>query len=153
VAKFRFSLETLLRHREEIEQQERDELFRRNYKYQVELNNLNALTAQLQQTMKELSLRQSENAPCQELDFYYRYIARLNHEIKESEKRLTQLQSEAQSQKEAVIEATKKRKILATIRAKKEKEFLAAVEKQEQKDIDELVVTRYAGKETYAGGK
>jgi flagellar export protein FliJ len=153
VATFRFGLETLLRHREEIEQKELDELFRRTYKYQIEVNKYNDLSSQLQQTMKELSQRQSENAPHRELDYYHLYLRRLTQEIKESEKRLTLLQSEVQSQKEAVVEAAKKRKTLATMRAKKEKEFLTAVEKQEQKEIDELVVTRYAGKETYAGNE
>jgi flagellar protein FliJ len=147
LAKFRFGLETLLQYREDVEQKERDELFRRTYQYQVEIQKRNELTVKFQETMNELSQKQSENAPHSELDFFYRYLNRLTQEIKESEKRLSQLHTEVQSQKEAVIEATKKKKTLATMRAKKKVEFMAAVDSQEQKEIDELVVNRYTSRE------
>jgi flagellar protein FliJ len=142
--KFNFSLETLLRYREDTEQRARDELFRITYKHQVELNHRNSLTAKFQETMNEISLKCEKNAIDEELNWSYLYLNRLTHEIKECEKRLTQLRSEVQAQKEVVIEAAKKRKALASMKAKKEKEFLIAMERQEQKEIDDLVVTRYA---------
>jgi flagellar export protein FliJ len=143
VPKFKFSLETLLRHREDIEQRERDELLRLTYKYQVELVNRNGLTAKYQETMEEIALKCARNAIDEELSWFYLYLNRLTHEIKECEARLTKLKSEVQAQKEAVVEASKKRKTLASLKAKKEKEFTFAMEKQEQKEIDDLVVTRY----------
>ena len=144
MAKFIFNLETLLRHREDTEQRERDELMRINYKHQVEVNHRNSLSAKFQETMNDIAQRCQTNAIDEELNWSYSYLNRLTHEIRESEKRLTQLQSEVQAQKEVVIEAAKKRKTLASLRAKKEKEFLVALDKQEQKEIDDLVVTRYA---------
>jgi flagellar protein FliJ len=147
LARFRFSLETLLQYREDVEQKERDELFRRTYRCQVESQKRNELTAQFQKTMNELSQKRSENAAHRELDLFYKYLNRLTQEIKESEKRLERMQAEVQSQKEAVIDATMKKKTLATMREKKKRNFMAAVDSQEQKDIDELVVTRYTGKE------
>jgi len=148
LAKFRFGLETLLRHREGIEQREKDEFSRRTYRYQIELRKRLDLSAALQETMKELSLKQSENAPHQELDYFCLYLNRLNQEIRESEKRLVRLQSEVQSQKEVLVEVTKKRKTLTAMRTKKEAEHRIALERLEQKEIDELVVTRYAGRES-----
>jgi flagellar export protein FliJ len=148
LAKFQFNLETLLRHREDIEQKERDELFRLTYKYQLELSNRDHLTGKFQETMNELSLKQAENSVHRELTYFYLYLKRLNYEIGECEKRLCQLQSEVQAQKEVVIEASKKRKTLATMKGKKEKEHILASEKQEQKEIDELVVTRYTTRES-----
>lgn len=142
--KFTFTLETLLRHREDIEQRERDALLRMNYKYQVELDHRNDLTARFHETMKEIALKCEKNDIDQELNWYYLYLNRLTYEIGESEKRLLQLQAEIQAQKEIVIEAAKKRKTLASMKAKKEKEFIFEMEKQEQKTIDDLVVTRYA---------
>jgi flagellar export protein FliJ len=146
LAKFRFGLETLLHYREDLEQRERDELLRRTYKYQVEIQKHSELTAKFQEIMKELSQKRSENAPHNELDFFYKYLNRLSLEIKASDKRMVELQAEVQSQKEVVIEASKKKKTLATMRTKKEREFIAAVDRQEQKEVDELVVTRYANK-------
>jgi len=143
LAKFRFELETLLRHKEDVEQKERDELFRRTYQQQMESRNRELLAAKFQEIANELSQKRSENAPHEEIEYFYLYLNRLTQEIKESEKRLSKLQSEVQAQKEAVIEATKQRKTLATMRAKKEVEFKLAQEREEQKEIDELVVTRY----------
>jgi flagellar protein FliJ len=143
LAKFVFSLETLLQHRERIEQRERDELFRLNYKYQVELHNLEILIDNLKKTMEDLSRMQAEKPVSQELNCFYLYISRLGQEIKESKERLSKLEQDVQKQKESVIEASKKRKVLASLKTKKEKEFIFAVEKQEQKEIDELMATRH----------
>lgn len=146
--KFQFNLETLLRHREEIEQKEKDELLRLTYQYQTELNHRYGLSLKFRDTMEELSLQRSENRENQELNLYYLYLNRLTLEIGQSEKRLAELQAQVQAQKEAVIEASKKRKALTSLRSKREKEFAAAVEKQEQKEVDDLVLTRYGTRES-----
>lgn len=148
MAKFHFSLETLLRHREDLEQIERDELMRRTYKYQMELSHCDELKAKFQQVIQELAQKQTENPEHHELNGYFLYLGRLNQEIDECEKRLSQLQSEVQAQTEAVIEASIKRKTLASMRDKKEKAFITAQEKQYQKEIDELIVIRYTRKES-----
>jgi flagellar FliJ protein len=147
LAKFRFGLQTLLQHREDVEEKERDELFRRTYHYQVEFQRRNELAMKFQETMRELSQKRSENIPHRELDFFYKYLDRLTREIRESEKRLLKLHTEVQSQKEVAIEASKNKKTLATMRAKKKQEFIAALDSQEQKDVDELIITRYTSKD------
>ena len=145
--KFRFSLETLLRHRENLEQNARDELLRLIYNYQVELGRRDELRAKFQETMKELSLKLAENTASEELAWFYLYLNRLTQEIRQSTKRLEQLDSKVQAQKTVVIEASKKRKTLDLMKAKKERQFAFALEKQEQKEIDELVVTRFSSRE------
>jgi flagellar protein FliJ len=146
LAKFVFGLQTLLQHRERIEQRERDELFRRIYNYQIELKNKNGLGVRLKETMEELSRKQVEDTASPELNWFYLYIDRLRLEIQESEKKLLQIDSGVQEQKKIVVDASKNKKTLVSLRAKQEKEFALALDKQEQKEIDELVVTRYAGK-------
>jgi flagellar export protein FliJ len=146
LTRFVFNLETLLRHREDVEQKERDILFRLTYKYQMELKHREDLAVKFQETMKELGLKRAENPGHQELVWFYLYVDRLTDEIRGCEKLLSQLRSEIQAQKEVVIEASKKRKTLTAMKAKKEKAYMVAQEKQEQKEVDELVITRYAGK-------
>jgi flagellar protein FliJ len=146
LAKFVFGLETLLQHRERIEQRERDELFRRIYNYQLELQNRNRLDVRLKETMDELGRKQTEDNPCFELNWFYLYINRLRQEIQESEKKLMQFDLGVQEQKKTVVEASKQKKTLVSLKAKQEREFVLALEKQEQKEIDELVVTRYTTK-------
>ncbi len=146
MAKFIFSLQTLLQYRERIEQRERDELFRLHYRYQLELQNRDRLAASLLKTREDLSGKQAENPVNQELDWFYLFMERLGLEIRESEKQLAQLDLEIQKQKESVLEASKKKETLASLKAKRKKEFVFALEKQEQKEIDDLVSTRYANK-------
>ncbi len=144
--KFRFNLETLLRHREDLEQKERDALLRVNYKYETELRHRDGLVAKFRETMNELAQKQSSNMDPKELNWFHMYLHRLTHEIRESEKRLAVLEKEVQTQKEAVIEASKKKKVLASLKEKKAKEFTVEMDKQEQKEIDDLVVTRYSAR-------
>ncbi len=148
MAKFVFNLETLLQHRERLEQRERDELFRLNYKYQVEFRKQESLKERLQETRNELCQKQTESPDNQELNWFHLYISRLKQEIRESDKKLAQINQEIQKQKERVLEAAKNKKALASLRAKKEKEFFFTLEKQEQKEMDELVATRYSRKDS-----
>jgi flagellar FliJ protein len=147
MARFLFSLETLLRHREDLEQKERDELFRLNYKYETELRHRDGLMLKLRETMEELSRKRLENPGDEELKWFDLYMNRLNREIHESTQRLSKLQAEVQAQKEAVVEAAKNRKVLASLKNKRQKEFTFAAEKQEQKEVDDLVVTRFGKRE------
>lgn len=143
---FKFSLETLLRHREDLEQKARDELLRVTYHYQMELRHRDELRAKFQDTMKELSQKRAENAVNHEVNWFYLYLNRLTQEIQQSLKKLAQLEAEVQAQKLVVIEASKKRKTLDLMKAKKAKQFVFALEKQEQKEIDDLVATRFTGR-------
>jgi flagellar protein FliJ len=147
LAKFRFSLETLLRHREDVEQLERDELMRRTYKHQLELNHREELNNTILQTIQALIQKQTENPQNYELSSYRLYLSRLRHEMDECEKRLNQLQEEVQAQTETVIQASIKRKTLASMKDKKKTAFMIEQEKQDQKEIDELVVIRYTSKD------
>jgi len=142
--KFKYSLETLLKYREGIEERERDELNRLMYKHQVETNIRNGLSAKLQETIRDMASVCADRSRDRELNWFHLYVNRLTLEIGESEKRLTKLESEIRAQKEAVIEASKNRKTLASMKAKKEREFLLELDRLEQKETDELVITRYA---------
>jgi flagellar export protein FliJ len=144
LAKFRFSLEVLLKHREDIEQRERDALFRANYAYQVALRDREQLENKRIHTMKELALKQEENTQPLELNWFHLYLNRLQYEIEECEKRITALDAKVQAQKKIVIEATRKKKVLSALKSKQEKEFIAALDKKEQKEVEEWVATRYA---------
>lgn len=147
MGKFKYNLETLLRYREELEDRERDALHRLTYICQVEGNIRNGLASKLRETMQDMVSMCADNSSDHELTWFHRYLNRLTLEIGESDKRLAQLKSEIQAQKEALIEASKKRKMLASMKAKKEKEFLVELDRREQRDIDDLVITRYAKSE------
>ncbi len=144
--KFVFNLETLLQHRINLEEKERNELARLKFLLQTEINHRNELLGELKRTSRELSRLQNENGDAREADLYYRYEDRMRHEIELSDKKILQLEKDLQAQKLAVIEATKKKKVLDSLKARKQKEYDLAVERQGQKTIDEIVVTRFARK-------
>jgi flagellar export protein FliJ len=146
LAKFRFNLEVLLKHREDIEQKERDELLRIRYAYQVARGELEQLEIKRSQTMKDLALKQTEKADSRDMNWFYLYLNRLHTEIEELKKRLIELDSQVQAQKTVVIEATKKRKVLSILRSKRKKEFIRALDKKEQKEVDEWITARYAAR-------
>ncbi|HYK88135.1 MAG TPA: flagellar export protein FliJ [Acidobacteriota bacterium] len=145
--KFVFNLETLLQHRITVEEKERNELRRLQYLFQTEINHRNTLHNRLGETALELSQLQSGNATDSgEVEWFCLYMDRMRHEIALSDKRIAQLEQDLQAQKVAVIEATKKTKVLDSLKTRKQKEYSLAVERQGQKAIDEIVVTRFARK-------
>lgn len=141
---FIYSLETLLRYRESIEERERDELHRLTYNHQIEDNIRKGAAAKLLETMHNMVALCANKSTDQELTWFHLYLKRLTREIGESDKRLAQLKSAIEAQKEVVIKASKNRKTLASMKEKKEKEFFVELGRREQKEIDDLVVTRYS---------
>jgi len=146
--KFSFKLETLLQYRTNIEEKERLALSRLNFMLQAEIGQRERLRAIERETLAQLTLERSGAGQEAESRWYYPYLDRLRLEIERSSLRITNLEKEVDAQKLVVIEASKKKKVLDTLKTKRVKEFTAAVEKQEQKAVDEIVVTRYAHKES-----
>jgi flagellar FliJ protein len=143
MAKFRFNLQMLLQHREDIEQDARDELMRRSFRLQSEQQNLEELKIKSKTTAHEMAAKQGENLAHGELGEYRLYLKRLLVETENSEKSIVKLRAAVEEQKRAVIEASKKRKTLSSLRDKREKVFNIEQEKSWQKEMDDLVVVRY----------
>jgi flagellar protein FliJ len=141
---FTYSLETLLRHRKQIEEREREKLHRLNYQHQVESNIRKELASRLQETMKDLAAMCADKSRDKELTWFRLYLNRLTREISKSDMGLARLKDAVAAQKDVVMEASKSQKILASMKAKKEKEFFLEMGRQEQKEIDDLVVTQYS---------
>ena len=143
MAKFRFSLQTLLRYREDAEQAARDEMMLRLYRQQQEQQKLDGLRSTRIETSEEMAQKQMEDTAYGELIYYRMYLDRLDYEIENSNKRLVRLRAEVEVQRRVLIEASKKRKTLTSLRDKKQKEFNVAQDKAFQKEIDEIVVIRH----------
>jgi len=143
MAKFRFSLQTLLRRREDMEQAARDEMMMRVSRQQQEQQKLDGLKTRRNETSVEMAEKQMEDTAYNELVYYRMYLDRLDLEIDNSQRRLVRLRAEVEVQRKVLVEASKKRKTLTSLRDKKQKEFNLAVDKAFQKEIDDLVVIRH----------
>ena len=141
--KFRFSLQTLLRYREDAEQAARDEMMLRVSRQQQEQQKLDDLKSRRAETSAEMAAKQMEDTAYDELVFYRMYLDRLDYEIENSNRRLVRLKAEVEVQRKVLVEASKKRKTLTSLREKKEKEFKVILEKTFQKEIDDIVVIRH----------
>ncbi len=144
--RFTFRLETLLRHRRNLEEKERNELYRLRALYQNEANNLQNLHTKQLATLRELAEKRSASADHAEIGWFYTYLDRLRFEMDQVRQRLLQIDKQIQRQKIVVIEATKRKKVLDTLKAKKQRQYTSELEKEEQKAIDEIVVIRYPQK-------
>ncbi len=144
--RFVFNLETLLQHRMNLEEKERNELARIRHSLQSEKEHGDDLRQRLRETAMELSHMQSENADSRETSWFCRYMDRVRHDIEASDKRIIQLEHSLQAQKLAVVEAIKKTKTLGSLKAKRQREYNLLSEKEGQKAIDEIVVTRFVRK-------
>ena len=143
MAKFRFSLQTLLRYREDAEQNALDEMMLRVFRRQQEELKLDDLKNRRNDTSAEMAAKQQEDTAYGELIYYRMYLDRLDYEIENSNRRLVRLKAEVEVQRKMLVEASKKRKTLTSLRDKKEKEFNFALNKTFQKEIDEMVVLRH----------
>ena len=143
MAKFRFSLQTLLRFREDAEQAARDEMMLRVSRQQQEQQKLDDLRTRRAETSAEMAEKQMEDTAYGELIYYRMYLDRLDYEIENSHRRLVRLRAEVELQRKILVEASKKRKTLTSLREKKENEFNLALEKTFQKEIDDIVITRH----------
>ena len=148
MAKFRFSLQALLKRREDVEQAARDEMMLRVSRQQQEQQKLDDLRNRRNETAVEMAGKQQEDTAYGELIYYRMYLDRLDLEIENSHRRLVRLKAEVEIQRKILVEASKKRKTLSSLRDKKEKEFKLALEKTFQKEIDDIVVLRHSHKQT-----
>jgi flagellar FliJ protein len=148
VKKFSFGLETLLNYRITIEEKERLALSRLILKMQTERKERDRLRAKRDETMAERTRMRGAKENDADAYWYNTYVDRLESQIKKCGERMAQIQKELDAQKTVVISARKNRKVLDTLKAKKAKEHTAAVEKLEQKTVDEIVITRYANRES-----
>jgi len=143
MAKFRFSLQVLLRRREDAEQVARDEMMLRVSRQQQEQQKLDDFKNRRAENAAEMAAKQLDNNAYGELIYYRMYIDRLDLEIENSHRRLVRLRAEVEVQRKVLVEASKKRKTLASLREKKEKAFNFEQAKIFQKEIDDIVVIRH----------
>jgi flagellar protein FliJ len=142
--KFAFRLETLLQHRIKIEEKERDKFSLLRAELLAELSRKEKLGAQQAETLSELLLQKSCASDSQEIGWFYRFLDRLAHEIKRSYQRVVELERSVEAQKQVMIEASRKKQMIENLKKKRQREYLVAMEREDQKNIDEIVVTRFA---------
>ncbi len=141
--RFAFRLETVLRHRKNLEEKERIELFRLVSLLNQKLDQMKRLQDKTDETILELTGKELDDFEHTEISWFDTYLEHLRRETGKCRKQISQLEDQIQEQKVALIEASKRKKILDTLKTRREKEYSGRVEKEEQKAADEIVVIRF----------
>jgi flagellar protein FliJ len=145
--KFSFRLESLLQHRNHLEEKERNKFTGIRNQLLVETENIQALRTKQAEALAELGRRKSGICDEQEIKWHYRFLDRIALELEQAARRIAELEGKLEIQKQIMIEAMRDKKMIENLRSKREKEFLTSIERTEQKSVDEIVVTRYAHKQ------
>jgi flagellar export protein FliJ len=141
--KFAFTLETLLRHRKNLEEKERIELSRLYFQRQTEMNRRRELLVRQSDTLTELVQKRLNNADQPEMAWFYLYLGRLQYEIQACSNQIAKLEREIETQRNIVVESSKNTKVLDSLKVKQGRQYQAQIQKLEQKEVDDLVVTRF----------
>jgi flagellar protein FliJ len=141
--RFSFRLETLLRHRKNIEEKERNVLLMLRSQVQKESAHLLELKDRHHETLEGLAQRRNDGADHAEIEWFCAYLNRLKHEQEHSRKKIAALEKDVERQKLVVIEASKQMKVIETLKDKQHKQYVSLLEKVEQKAVDEMVVIRF----------
>ncbi len=141
--RFVFGLEPLLKHRKTLEDNERSALFQIHKRLHNEQQHQKQLQRSYNDTLNELSTNHKHGVEQSEVQWFQKYIDRLSEEIGRSRSRIVEAEQKLVEQKETLVEASRKTKVLEVLKVRREKEYRVRVEKEDAKILDELVITRY----------
>ncbi len=140
---FRFNLETLLKHRRNIEEREKAKLGELNGQVLAATRRLEDLRALRDALVRELSATQSATFNAAELGWYYSYLDWLAREMGSAADRITELSRRLEDQKLILLEASKNKKVLDRLRERKWKQYLQLLEQDERKAAEDFVVMQF----------
>lgn len=141
--KFKFRFETVLKVKEKKEEQLKREFMQLIALKIRQENLLMEIEKERQEKAKEKFNEKQIGTDIQTLIFYEQYTNLLRKQIEETEKRIKELQKEADIKREELIEATKQRKIFERLKQSDFNEFKNLVLKNEQQLLDEIAVNKF----------
>lgn len=143
--KFKFGLQTLLKHRGRVE----DEARRKHLEAKAALNHclgeIKRMYDSIDETRESIAREQTAGGG-NHLEMIRQmelFIKGTQIRIQSERIRARELMQKVEAALEELVEASKDRKILDKLKSRRWEEFRAEVKRKEDKDIDELVTTRF----------
>ena len=141
---FSFRFETLLTTRRHAEETLQKELSEAKRSLATEQALLRESRDTRRRSLLELGRRQGEGFRAADLALFGSYLDRLGREIDARLKRVAAAERRVSQQRQLVVEAMKRRKVLEKLREKDEREFIETHARDERKFIDEVATGRHA---------
>ncbi|MBI5584043.1 MAG: flagellar export protein FliJ [Deltaproteobacteria bacterium] len=142
---FSFRLQSLLNYRRSLEDLAQIRLTEQLQALALQEDRIGHLTRLREDCQQAFQQKTGEPAPVKELVFYLDFQDRSYEQLSRLEEGREKILSEVQRERDRLIVLTKDRKILEKLKERQEKEFLRDLDRKERKQIEDLVVQRYAG--------
>ena len=144
MAKFIFSMQSLLSLKSRMEEQKKQEFGEAINKLEQEKSFLEGLNMEKEHTL--LKLRESVNGKISPTDFknFNNYVEVLKKRIVAQMGVIIETEKYVEKKRLELVEATKERKMLDKLKEKKHEEYIEEEKKQEQKINDEIVSYKYS---------
>lgn len=140
--KFQFRLEpyhNVCRHHEELEEIRLNELLRQKAEIDTALHQ-----AACRKEEAEAELSSQSEILAEEARIYRRYIQSLKEQIQQLREARSKLEARILRQKNALVEATRKRKVMDRLKERRLQEYQQQANRLEQQEADELFLQRQA---------
>jgi len=145
--KFQFKFETVLKVKENKEQELKKELLKLIALKTEQEMMLNDINLEKKRISQEKLNNKSELLNIQSYIFYENYINSLRRQITSIEKVIKELEKRADDKREEVIEASKEKKIFEKLKERHYENFKKLVIQNEQKVLDEIAIGKFNRKE------
>lgn len=136
--RFSFRLQRVLDIREQIRDELRQELVRKNHERDDELQVL----ARLEQESLQIKIEEGGTYSASELVMFGAYSVRLKQLMEQQQQRVAAAIKQVEEAKERYIEASKEAKALEMLRQKRREEYTEQQLKEEGRQLDELAIQR-----------
>ena len=150
---YKFNLQSVLDHRQLIEDNLKKEFSEIKVKVIVEEQLLEVLKRKEMKTIHALKLEQNSGISSQQVVTYHTYINRLFERMTEQEAAIDGIRAEEVKKHGEVLEAVKKRKILEKLKVKGIDRYRQMILDQETKFIDEIAVNQFVRKSIHSRGE
>jgi flagellar FliJ protein len=140
---YRFNLQVLLDYRKHIEEGLQIELSQIQRVFEKEKQALLSYQREKHHYEEELARREEHEILVSEALLYRDYLRGMRIKIREQRAIVAKVKVALDTKREALLEATKKRKVLERIKEKDWKRFMETVLKKERIFLDELGIRKY----------
>lgn len=142
--KFFFSLDTVLRYKEQILDNLKGEHARILQKIRMCEQEIEALEQERMDCAREFGRKRERGMAINDIRTYENYLESLRLKIIQKKNLLERLQEEEEKKREQVVEAKKETASIEKLRERKLMEYDKQVQKEEERFIEEFVVTKNA---------
>ena len=139
----RTKLDSVIQHREHLEQQIRDELHGAKNHLALEENQLTRLNKKLEGILRELASQQTNGTCTDQLDLYYRFIKRQCENIQSQRGAIKKLTEHCEEKRGQLVQTSQERKLLEQVNEKRKKLQQQSSDKREQQTLDETAAIRH----------